>query len=173
MRKSTLLMVTILVFIGYSCQQKKQKEVPKKQKTAMQAKLDEYASFALTTDIAKLSDNEKQLIPILIEVADIMDDIYWQEAYGDKEALMMMIDDEATKKFAEINYGPWDRLRGNEPFIQGIGPKPLGAQYYPTDMTKEEFEAFNSEDKTSLYTFVKRDKNGNLYTVPYHELFKE
>ena len=82
------------------------------------------------------------MIPILIDVAKIMDDLFWQEAYGDKQALMASLDDEAAKGFAEINYGPWDRLGNNAPFIDGVGEKPLGAQYYPADMTKEEFETW-------------------------------
>ena len=134
--------------------------------------VDEYASFTLVTDMTKLSAKEKEMIPVLIEVAKIMDDLFWQEAYGNKDSLMASIGDEAARKFAEINYGPWDRLGDNAPFIDGVGAKPLGAQYYPEDMTKEEFEAFESDDKSSLYTFVRRDENGDLYTIPYHEAFK-
>ncbi|MCZ6522147.1 MAG: Zn-dependent hydrolase, partial [Bacteroidetes bacterium] len=73
----------------------------------------------------------------------------------------------------EVNYGTWDRLRGDEPFIEGVGEKPKGARFYPEDMTIEEFEAFEDESKSSLYTIVKRDESGNLYTVPYHEEFAE
>jgi hypothetical protein len=77
------------------------------------------------------------------------------------------------KRFAEINYGPWDRLRENEPFIEGVGSKPTGANFYPEDMTKEEFENWDSETKDDLYTVVRRDENGDLMTVPYHEAFAE
>ena len=125
-------------------------------------KLDEYASFSLTADMNKLSAKEKEMIPILIEVAKIMDELFWYEAYGDKETLMASLKDDAEKGFAKINYGPWDRLGDNAPFIDGVGEKPLGAQYYPVDMTKEEFEAFESDDKTSLYTFVRRNEDGEL-----------
>lgn len=138
----------------------------------MQKKVNEYSEFTLTTDLSHLSENQKKMIPILIEVAQIMDDIFWKEAYGDKNALLDTLSEEAAKTFVQYNYGPWDRLRGNEPFIAGVGEKPAGAQYYPLDMTKEEFEAFDSKDKASLYTLVKRNKDGQLYTVPYHKAFE-
>jgi len=73
----------------------------------------------------------------------------------------------------EINYGPWDRLDGNIPFIDGVGSKPTGANFYPKDMTKEEFEAFADKSKSSLYTFVRRNKEGKLFTIPYHVQFKK
>jgi hypothetical protein len=79
---------------------------------------------------------------------------------------------EDIKKFVEINYGPWDRLDGNKPFVEGIGAKPLGANYYPVDMTKDEFEAFSSDNKSSLYTFVRRNDDGSLKTIWYHQQFE-
>ena len=171
MKKSILLVAIVIMFMAFGCQAPEQKEEASTAKSVVQMKLDEYASFTLTTDMSTLSAQEKEMIPILIEVAKIMDGLFWQEAYGDKQALMASLDDEAAKAFAEINYGPWDRLGNNAPFIEGIGEKPLGAQYYPEDMTKEEFEAFESDDKSSLYTFIKRDESGGLYTVPFYKAF--
>ncbi|MEN8249537.1 MAG: Zn-dependent hydrolase [Bacteroidota bacterium] len=172
--KKTVLSALLVAFVAYACQVPEQQEEEQEgTKSAMQMKVDEYASFTLTTDVSKLSDNEKEMIPILIEVSKIMDGLFWKEAYGDKEALMSSLDDEATKRFANIQYGPWDRLRGNAPFVEGVGEKPLGAQYYPADMTKDEFEAFADEDKTSLYTLIKRDESGALYTDPYHIAFAD
>ncbi len=168
--KKPILLLAILI-TAYGCQAPEQAEETTTEKSAIQMKLDEYASFTLTADMSKLSAREKEMIPILIEVAKIMDELFWYEAYGDKEALMASLKDDAERGFAEINYGPWDRLGNNAPFIEGVGEKPLGARYYPEDMTKEEFEAFESDDKTSLYTFVRRDEQGALYTEPYHEVF--
>lgn len=136
-------------------------------------RLNQYTSFQLTADISGLSENQKKMIPILIEAAEAMDEVFWMEAYGDKSELMDMIDDSQTKRFAEINYGPWDRLEDNEPFVEGVGSKPAGANYYPADITKEEFEVWDSEAKDDLYTLVRRDDNGDLMTVPYHEAFAE
>lgn len=101
-----------------------------------------------------------------------MDDLFWKQAYGDKEQLLNGLD-EYTRRFAEINYGPWERLNDMGPFIEGVGAKPLGANFYPTDMTKEEFEALADPAKTSLYTVIRRDESGKLKVVPYSEEYKE
>jgi hypothetical protein len=139
----------------------------------VEIKANEYVEFTLTSDLSVLSENEKKMIPILIEVARIMDELYWIEAYGDKAELLAGLKTEAEKKFVNINYGPWDRLRENKPFIEGVGPKAPGAQFYPADMTKEEFAAWDNPDKAGSYSFVKRNENGELYLVPYHEAFAE
>jgi len=134
---------------------------------------DIYTSVKLTTDLSQLSDQDKQIIPILIEAGKIMDKLFWQESYGDKEALLNGLSSEKEKAFAEINYGPWDRLNNNEPFIEGVGEKPAGAQFYPSDMTKEEFDGWNNSHKTNLYTMIRRDESGKLKHIYYHEFFKE
>jgi hypothetical protein len=172
MRIKTLtiaLLSGIMVF--YSC--KNQDKIKGDTSNDLSMKLNEFASFKLTTDISKLSAKEKEMIPILIEAAQIMDDIFWMEAYGNKDELLSKLSSEEQKKFVMINYGPWERLNDNKPFIEGVGEKPLGADFYPKDMTKEEFEAFKAPDKASLYTLIRRDENGALKTVPYHVAFGE
>ncbi len=172
-----LLILAGALIITASCTNKTTEEknviTEDSKKSEIQMKVDEYATFRLTADLSALSENQKKMIPILIEAAKIMDGIFWKEAYGDKEALMQQIDDEATRRFTEINYGPWDRLDADSPFVEGIGPKPAGAQFYPEDMTKEEFEAWENPDKSSLYTLIRRDEDGALYTLPYSEAFQK
>lgn len=135
-----------------------------------------YAEVILTTDLGALTDNERRMIPLLIEACREMDAIFWQEAYGDPKPLLASISDPELRRYVEVNYGPWDRLDANKPFVDGVGPKPLGAGFYPTDMTKEEFEAAvkASADQgaalKSLYTVVKRE-GGKLVAVPYREVF--
>lgn len=165
------LVIPALFFVFSGCH----RLVPDKvtnQDTIMM-KLNDYASFALTTDISKLTANEKKMIPLLLEVAEIMDDIFWQEAFGDKDSLMQRLGSEELKKLAFINYGPWERLNGNKPFVSGTGPKPPGANYYPADMTIEEFEKFGNTEKTGLYSLIRRNEAGQLTVVPYHEAFSE
>lgn len=146
----------------------------KTEKTDMQNKVDEFVEVELSSTLVNnLSEKEKQMLPLLFEVAGIMDDIFWIQAYGNISILMEKLPDEATRQFAKINYGPWERLKNNEPFIAGYGKKPEGANFYPIDMTKEEFEAFYSLDKTSLYTLIRRDEAGNLISIPYSIAFKE
>ncbi len=83
-----------------------------------------------------------------------MDELFWLQAMGPKDPFLARIQDETTKKFAMVNYGPWDRLDGNKPFIAEVGPKPEGANFYPVDMTKEEFEALQrSKQEKPLYPY--------------------
>lgn len=144
-----------------------------KEDSTFNALLDKYTTVKLTTDLSTLSEKQKQMIPLLIEVGQIMDELFWYEAYGEKDSLLSALDGEAAQKFVKINYGPWDRLNGNEPFIAGVGEKPAGANFYPENMTKEEFESATIEDKASLYTFIRRDSAGKLTSVPYHIMFEE
>ncbi len=138
---------------------------------AVKERLEIYAPFTLTADISHLSEKEKQMLPLLFEVAGIMDDIFWQQAIGNKENFLKRIPGKVTKEFAIINYGPWDRLNNNIPFISSIGVKPPGANFYPKNMTKEEFEAFDDPDKTSLYTLIRRKDNDSLKVVWYHDAY--
>ena len=143
--------------------------------TATGTLLDKYTTIRVTADLSSLSENQKQLVATLIEAAHDVDAIYWEQAYGDREALLSAIDDPMLRRFAEINFGPWDRLDGNRPFIPGAGDKPKGANFYPPDMTVEEFEAAAEENEAlkSLYTMVRRDETGSLVAIPYHEYFAE
>ncbi len=129
-----------------------------------------YETVKLTSDLSKLKPYERQILPLLIEAAQIMDGLFWKQAYGDKDALLKSIKNETTRKFAEINYGPWDRLNDDNPFVEGMGKKPDGANIYVKDATKEELEKAGLHK--DLYSVVKRDKAGKLYTVPYHEEYK-
>jgi len=162
----------VLVIVGVNCHQPEKQHTPP-EVTPIEMKLNEYAQVTLTTDTSQLTQNEKKMIPILIEVSDIMDDLFWVEAYGDKSALLGQMGSEVLKKFAMINYGPWDRLGNNEPFLEGVGPKPAGANFYPAAMTKEEFEAFEGPQKTSQYTLLRYDTAKHLTSIPYHQVFEK
>ena len=103
-----------------------------------------------------------------------MEEIYWQEAFGDKTPLFQRFaNDSAALKYISINYGPWDRLDDNKPFIDGYGAKPLGANFYPANMTKEEFEALADPNKDNAYSVIRRDADGKLKVIPYHEAFPQ
>lgn len=146
----------------------------KQSTSALQSKVDEFTPVKLESDLLKeLNDNQKQLLNYLFDAASLIDDIFWIQAYGDKENYLSSLSTEAEKMFSLINYGPWERLSGNDPFLAEYGPKPPGAQFYPIDMTKEEFEAFDNDSKSDLYTVIKRNQVGELVSVPYHKEYKE
>jgi len=169
-----LLLALFFIGIGLSgCSNNANQQAESGDAMSIQDRLDQYTDFTLKADVSSLTENQKKMIPLLIDAAKAMDQVFWQEAYGDKQALMDRIQDPKVKRFAEINYGPWDRLNGDEPFVEGVGEKSEGANFYPDDMTKEEFENWDSDVKDDLYTLVRRDGEGNLTTVPYHEAFAE
>jgi hypothetical protein len=154
-----------------ACKSKKNEMI---EKSEMQQKVEEFAYFDLAAPelIAQLSEKEKQIIPIFIQIAEIMDQLFWKQTFGDKSVLDT-ITDKYMAEFAEINYGPWERLKENEPFVPGYGAKPDVCQYYPEDITKEEFEAYKCPNKGSLYTVLKRNEDGSLKTIWYKDEYKE
>ena len=173
-----LFLILVISVLSLSCKDNKTSdglpinENEETSQTTMQKNLSKYVNVKLTADLNVLTENERKMLPILIQAANKMNDLFWYESYGNKTELLNSITDEDSKTFVKINYGPWDRLNGNASFIDGIGEKPEGANFYPQDMTKEEFEAADIDDKLSIYNFVRRDVSGKLYSIPYHKQFE-
>ncbi|MGN6228171.1 MAG: dipeptidyl-peptidase 3 family protein [Dyella sp.] len=140
--------------------------------SAVQKHLADYAKVKLTADLSGLDADQKKMLGLLIDAADTTNAIYWQQSWGDKAALMAKIADPEVRAFAELNYGPWNRLDNDKPFVAGVGARPAGAQFYPADMSKAEFEQADLKDKASLYTLLRRDEAGKLTIVPYHVAYK-
>jgi hypothetical protein len=132
-----------------------------------------YAPVTLSADLASLTEKERRMLGLFVEAGEIMDDLYWRQAYGDRDALLKGIKDPRTREFAMLNYGPWDRLADNAPFIAGVGAKPPGAQFYPRDMTREEFEKANLPGSRGEDTVLRRDAKGALVVVPYHVEYRD
>ncbi len=139
----------------------------------IRSNLAKFKEVSLTTDLSWLSSQEREIISILIDAAAIMDDIFWLEAYGDKEELFARAKNEYARDYIKIHYGPWDRLNNNKPFLPGFAEKPASACFYPADMTIKEFEEWDNPEKANLYTLIKRDSEGRLIAVPYSEAFRE
>lgn len=137
----------------------------------VKARVAEYAPYDLKTDVSKLTKNDKELIPIFIQIADVMDQLFWKQTYGNP-ADFKKIKNDYVKDYIKINYGPWDRLDDNRSFVDGFGEKPATCQYYPQDITAEEYAAYNDPNKGSLYTVLRRDADGKLKTVWYRDEYK-
>jgi Peptidase family M49 len=162
----------LLVFTGislFACTS----SVKLKQNGEMEKKVSQFASVKLTADISQLSVNQKEMLKLFFEASDVMDELYWKQSFGNKNNLLDTIKDIYLKRFVEINYGPWERLNDNAPIIKSFKEKPKGANFYPVDMTEEEFKALKDSSKTSQYTLIERDTNGELKSVPYHIAFKD
>ncbi len=175
MKKLTAMVIVFgcLALITTSCREKKNENGSSKEETKseLQQKVEEYAYFDLTADLSKLSESERKLLPIFFEIGQIMDDLFWEQTFGDK-SLLDTISDTWMKEFAMINYGPWDRLDAEKPFVPGYGPRPAMANYYPQDITREEYDALADPLKASHYTILTRDSEGKLKVVGYYEAYK-
>jgi hypothetical protein len=126
----------------------------------------------LTADLSGFDARGKEMIALLVQASERMDNLFWLQSYPDRDALLAKETDPAVRAFIQRNYGPWDRLNADVPFIDGIGPRPAGLYFYPADMTKAEFDAAALPDKASWYTVLRRDDAGKLVTVPFHEAYQ-
>lgn len=138
------------------------------------SRLDIYKEVTLAADLSHLSANQKKMLALLIDAAKIMDDLFWQQAFSqDKKTFLASIKDEKVRRFAEINYGPWDRLDGDKVFLTQSDVKAHGAEFYPKDMTKAEFEQVTLAEKDGLYSIISRDDEGHLVTIAYSEMYSD
>ena len=132
--------------------------------------LENYAVVTIPApDLSGITDNGKEVLNLYKFAADQADAIYWEQNFGPKSTFDN-VEDPAAKEFAYVNYGPWDRMDG-KPFISGYGQRPMGSNFYPADMTDEEFKALESQDKESPYTLIRRKEDGSLDTVWYHDAY--
>jgi len=177
-RQLPLLLIVLLTWVG--CQPSGESDpvasdadVTAAEGSAASTLTEKYTQVPLDTDLSGLSANQRQMIPLFIEAAQAMDEIFWEQAYGNRDSLLSTIEDPALRTFVEINYGPWDRLNGNEPFIDGVGEKPSGANFYPSDADRDELQAAAEQDADILnpYTMIRRTPDGSLTAIPYDQFF--
>jgi hypothetical protein len=130
-------------------------------------------------DRSLLNDNERQVVAKLIEASKQIDEIYWRQVSEENPAWRDQLSKQsgAAYDYFVANKGPWDRLKGDEPFI-GTMKKPEGAAFYPADITKEEFERYvaqhpaQKDELQGLFTVVRRDGT-NLVAIPYSAFYKD
>ncbi len=146
--------------------------------------LSQYEVVEVVPDFSGLTENQKKVVKLLVEAGKIADEVFWKQAGHntlETRANLMNSDNPGDKKLLEyvkINYGPYDRLDGNKDFITG-GEKPLGAGFYPEDLTKKEFEKYikkhpeQEKELTSLYTVVRRTDDDKLEAIPFSKAYPE
>jgi hypothetical protein len=145
---------------------------------AMAAKVAQYTPVRLTADLQGLSEQERRMIPLLIAAATEMDSVFQQQIYPARDSLVHALSDSSMRRYIQINYGPWDRLDEDRPFVPGVGPRPPGAELYPHGLTKEELERAIARSPAGRalagqYTVVRRDSAGQLFALPYHEVYAQ
>ena len=141
----------------------------------------QYAKFAevrMEPDTSFLSESERAVVNKLMEASRLLDDIYLLQLNADNPAIRERIvasgDADALAMF-DLHFSHCDGLEANAPFVEAEGDCPMGAGFYPTDMTKEEFEkaTVDRPELASGYTVVRRDDAGELVAVPYSEAYAE
>lgn len=136
-----------------------------------------YKKFELKSDTALLSTAERECITHLIKAAEYADRIFWKQTIGDKTEFLAGIKDPSERKFAELNYGPWDRLNDDKPFMKGYGEKPPGVNLYPRDFSMvgvdTMFQSFVKEPYSIVRDFKapgpidpSKHKNGPIMPEP-------
>ncbi len=113
-----------------------------KEESMLESKINQYAKTEIKYDKTLLNERQKQVVQNIYKAAKIMDEIFLEQVYSKNEEILKSLEfsndpiDELKLEYFNINFGPFDRLDHNKPFI-GKNPKPLGANFYPEDMTKE------------------------------------
>jgi len=139
--------------------------------------LAKFTTVKLVADTASLTRNERRMLPLLVDAAREMHDVFWVQVVGPRDSVLSSIKDPAARRLAEVMVGPWNRLEDNAPFVPGVGPKPPGANFYPRDMTKAEFErevaagGARADSLKSWYTMIRRDASRRLSIIPYSRFF--
>ncbi len=137
----------------------------------------------LTYDKSLLNERQKMVVQKLYQASKIVDEIYLDQVYAKNKEIRAALQksddplDRLALEYFTIMFGPFDRLEHNKPFY-GNEKKPLGANFYPEDMTREEFENWiknhpeQEKTFTSEFTVIRR-KEGQLVAIPYSEYYKD
>lgn len=155
--------------------------------TTLQAKIRRFAPTVIDADTSLLSSGDRLALMKIIEAAKLMDPLYLRQTWTGNEALLAKL--EADKSvlgrlrlhYFRINDGPWSQIDDNVAFIPGVQRvKPPHANYYPDDMTKDEFNSWvvglNKEQRlkaTGFFYTIRRREDKSLYSVPYSEEYRE
>lgn len=184
--KNLFLILFTIIILG--CTSKKEKEIAMETTpnlSMIEERISAFAPVIIDADLSHLSDNEKKVVILLVEAGQLADAIFWKQTSPDalkiRDSLSKINTDEAKKllKLVNIYYGPYDLIHDGRRFV-GDGPefKPTGANFYPIDLTKEEFEKYinehpeQKEELESQYTIVVREGK-KLQGVPYHRAYPE
>src|SRR5262249_39705082 len=154
--------------------------------STLEAKIRRFSPTVLTADTSRLSANDQKALTKIIAAAKFLDPLFLRQVWSGNEAMLKKLEADKTPRgqlllhYFRINNGPWSRLDDNEPFIGGVGPKPPQGNFYPEDITKEEFNAWletlpaaEKEKATGYFYVIRRDADRKLESVPYSEAYHE
>ncbi|WP_304130227.1 peptidase [Ignavibacterium album] len=187
------LLILLLSIIILSCEKQNQMK-EESQVEILKQKIEQFIPVEIQYDENLLSEREKIVLEKLYRASKLIDTLFLDQVYSKnhqiKSALLSKLSDKSIVtnpdeklelklqlELFNIMFGPFDRLKDDEPFI-GSERKPLGANFYPEDMTKEEFENWikqhpqDEKSFTSEFTVIRR-QNDKLVAIPYSEYYKE
>lgn len=178
MFSKTLTGLVLAGLVSFSCTSHQEQKAmdPLAQKAAR------FVAAPITSDTTRLSPGDRDALRLLIDAARVMDTLYRRQVWSGNESLLQKLEQDTTPEgkarlaYFMINQGPWSQLDHNEPFIEGVpNPRPPMANYYPEDMTKEEFQTWlarlpEAEQKqaTGFFTVIRRNADRSLKIVPYN-----
>jgi hypothetical protein len=150
-------------------------------------KIARFAPTTLTADVSKLTPKDRQALDKIIAAAKLLDPLFLRQVWSGNDALEKKLLADKTPAGREklhyfyINDGPWSRLDNNEPFVDGVpAEKPHEANYYPADMTKDEFNAWvqtlsdvDKQKATGFFWLIRRGADRKLTAVPYSQAYRE
>lgn len=181
--RSRFELFALLLFLLLIIHCEKKKIIEKAPIEHIKTQLAKLAPVTLTVDLSYLPAEEIQVLKLLVKASRYMDNIFLRQVFEHNPDLLEELEksrepqDELYLDFFRIMFGPWDRLEGNCPFLNTT-PKPDGANYYPGDMTKEEFTQWldehpeDSEAFKDEFTIIRR-KGKKLVVIPYSTFFKD
>src|SRR5438128_4646874 len=178
--------VGFILIVGVPMLTLGQKTQPTKTDNSLAAKIRRFTPTVLTADASRLSSNDRQALQKIIAAAKYLDGLYLRQVWSGNEDLLKRLQADhgmlgpARLHYFMINKEPWSQLDNNEPFIPGVPPKPPQANFYPADITKDEFNTWLStlspeekEKATGYFYVIRRDANGKSMAVPYSEEYRE
>jgi hypothetical protein len=144
-----------------------------------------FAPTPLTVDTSKLSAADKKALAKLVEAAHVVDHLFLTQYWSGNQALYAKLQQDhsplgkARLDYFWLNKGPWSAIDDNRAFLPDVPPHKLpGANFYPPDMTKDEFETWafklpkpEKEVATGFFSVIRR-LNGKLVAVPYSVEYK-
>ncbi len=150
-------------------------------------KIARFAPTTLTASLAKLSARDARALAKIIAAAKLLDPLFLRQVWSGNDALNAKLEADKTAvgrqrlHYFLINDGPWSRLDSNEPFVAGVPKeKPPQANFYPDDITKDEFNSWlaglpgsEKENATGYFYTIRRDASGKLMSVPYSQEYRE
>lgn len=179
----TVLTFTVLITMISGCKKTTMEtgKVPD-----LKTSLSRFAPVDITSDVSMLTEGDRKALVKLFEASKIFDRAYTRQVWSGNEALRQKLEADTSPegalrlKYFNINMSPWSGIDHNEPFIDGVPTRLAGANYYPEDMTKEEFTAWletlpeqEKQKATGFFYTIRRTVDKKLTLIPYNEEYKE